>query len=152
MTRYSRDIVHGVYADELVFIPTERARHLASTWKAMLKSKTWGELKKLAPLKAYREILQFQESPRSIRSGHVFDYYTMTPVPEGDYPGFPQQEVMEWMPKDILREYGRMMQTSLNGDYPAFDPQVCQTIVERLKQHGFRCRRNQRLINAALSE
>ena len=72
--------VHGVIGNELVIMPVDRARFLALTWKAMVKAKTWGALKTLAPPKAYREILAFQESPRSIRAGHPFYYFDMTPV------------------------------------------------------------------------
>jgi len=144
-----RNIVTGLHGDELVFIPANRARDIARTWKAMLKAQTWKALKKFAPPEAYREILAFQESPRSIRGWHPFDYDTMTPVADGDYPGWPEQEVEEWMPSDIWQLFGRRMSTAINGDYLSFDPADAQKIVANLKQHGYRCRRNQRLIDAA---
>ena len=145
----NRELVYGVYGDELVVMPADRARYLALTWKAMTKAKTWGALRTLAPPKAYREILAFQESPRSIRAGHPFDYYEMTPVPDGDYPGFPKQEVMDWMPSEVLEAFGRTQQTAINGDYPGFDPTETRKVVASLRRHGYRCRRNHRLIEAA---
>ncbi len=145
----NRQLVYGVHGDELVIMLADRARHLALTWKAMVKAKTWGALRTLAPRKAYREILAFQESPRSIRAGHPFDYYEMTPVPDGDYPGFPKQEVMDWMPSEILEAFGRTQETAMNGDYPGFHPTDTRRIVANLRRHGYRCRRNQRLVEAA---
>ena len=145
----NRELVYGVYGDELVVMPADRARYLALTWKAMTKAKTWGALRTLAPPKAYREILAFQESPRSIRAGHPFDYYVMTPVPDGDYPGFPKQEVMDWMPSEVLEAFGRTQQTAINGDYPGFDPTETRKVVASLRRRGYRCRRNQRLIETA---
>ena len=145
----NRELVYGVHGDELVFIPADRARHLALTWKAMTKAKTWGALRMLAPPKAYREILAFQDSPRSIRAGHSFDYYEMTPVPDGDYPGFPKQEVSDWMPPDVLHAFGRTVSTMMNGDFPAIDPKEERRVVASLRRQGYRCRRNQRLIEAA---
>ena len=145
----NRELVYGEYGDELVVMPADRARYLALTWKAMVKAKTWGALRTLAPPKAYREILAFQESPRSIRARHPFDYYEMTPVPDGDYPGFPKQEVMNWMPAEVLRTCCRMAVTAVNGDYPSFDPIQTREVVASLRRHGYRCRRNQRLIEAA---
>lgn len=115
----------------------------------MTKAKTWGALRALAPPKAYREILAFQESPRSIRAGHPFDYYEMTPVPDGDYPGFPKQEVADWMPPDILQAFAKTESTAINGDYPALDPKDERNVVASLRQSGYRCRRSQKLILAA---
>ena len=147
-TPNNKELVYGVYGDELVLIPMHRAQHLALTWKAMVTAKTWGALRRLAPPKAYREILAFQESPRSIRAAHPFDYGEMAVVCDGDYPGFPKREVMDWMPRAVWEQWGQMVWT-VNGEYPGFDPADTRKIVASLKQCGFRCRRRQRLIEAA---
>ena len=145
----NRQLVYGVIGDELVIMPVDRARYLALTWKAMTKAKTWGALRTLAPPRAYREILAFQGSPRSIRAGHPFDYYVMTPVPDGDYPGFPRQEVMGWMPTEVLQAFSRMEETTMNGTYPSLDAMETRELVASLRRCGYRCRRSQRLIEAA---
>jgi hypothetical protein len=113
------------------------------------ESQDSGAFRGLAPLKAYRQILSFQESPRSIRAGHPFDFYEMTPVPDGDYRGFPKQEVRDWMPTDVLQAFGRIKVTAINGDYPGFDPMDTRKVVASPRRRGYRCRRNQRLIEAA---
>jgi hypothetical protein len=148
MARGAKNIVYGEYEDELVFIPAARARHLALTWKAMLRARTWGELRKFAPPRAYDEILKFNE-PRSIRAWHSFDYVEMTPAPDGDYPGFPRQEVMQWMPARVWQTLARMVDTAVNGEYPSFDPLDELEIVAALEECGYHCRRNQRLVDAA---
>jgi hypothetical protein len=120
-------------------------------WRTLVESTTWGELKRLAPPAAYRDILRWNEhrAPAELRADAPFDYYEMTAAPDGDHPGFPEQEMFGWMPRDIQFDFGTAEHTMLNGACLAFDLKDTKAIVQRLKQAGFRCRRNQRLIEQA---
>jgi len=114
----------------------------------MRQSATWAELKRQAPPVAYREIRRRNEDldPAELRADAPFYYYDMTSVPDGDYPGFPKQEMFSWMPRDIQLDFGTAESTALNGELLTFDPKDTKAIVQRLRQAGFQCRRNQRLI------
>src|SRR5262245_21632715 len=107
--RVSKSLVYAEYGDYLVFIAEPRARYLAKVWHAMVTSKTWGELKRLAPRRAYREIRDIfndGRDPAEMRPNKPFDYYGMTGVPDGDYPGWPAQKMLDWMPADIQETLG----------------------------------------------
>jgi hypothetical protein len=150
----SRSLVYGEHpvGQQLLFIPDKRARFLAQVWRALVKSKTWNDLKRLAPAAAYREIRGHNKDnldPHELRADTPFDYYEMTGVPDGDYPGWPAQEMFGWMPLDIQLDFGSTEGSRLNGECLIFRPNDTKAIVERLKRAGFRCRRNQRLVERA---
>jgi hypothetical protein len=75
----STPFVYGEYGDQLVFIPEPRARFLAQVGDALLNSETWGDLKRLAPPEAYREIRRHNSDrdPSELRPDAPFDYYEM---------------------------------------------------------------------------
>lgn len=148
----SKSLVHGKYGDYLVFIPEPRARVLAQVWRALLKAKTWSDLKRLAPTATYREIRRHNRDnlgTSELRADAPFDYYEMAGVADGDYPGWPAQEMFKWMPRDIQLDFGNVGSSRLNGECLELDPKDTKAIVQRLKQAGFRCRRNQRLVEQA---
>ncbi len=45
----SKEIIYGERADQLIFIPKQRALELASIHEALNTSKTWGEFKSRVP-------------------------------------------------------------------------------------------------------
>jgi hypothetical protein len=148
----SHSVVYGTIGDDLVFIPEPRARFLAKVWHALLTSNTWGALKKRAPRTAYDEIREHNADalePSEMRPTAVFDYYEMTGVPSGDYPGFPRQEMLAWLPEDIQLDFGHAGTTALTGEFLRLNPDDATAILRRLQQAGFRCRRNQRLMDQA---
>src|SRR5262249_10904775 len=101
---------------------------------------------------AYREIRRHNKDvrdPRELRADAPFDYYEMTGVPDGEYPGWPAQEMFGWMPRDIQLDFGSAESSGLNGECLSLRPIDTKAIVERLKQAGHRCRRNQRLVERA---
>jgi hypothetical protein len=135
----SKSVVSGEYGEHIVFILERRAHFLSQVWCAPLKSKTWGDLKQLAPPSAYREIRRRNRdklAPSALHPNAAFDYYEMTGVPDGDYPGFPAQEMFGWMPRDIQLDFGNVGVTRLNGDLLELDPKDTKAIVQRLKQAG----------------
>jgi hypothetical protein len=145
----SKSLIFGKFGDDLLFIPEPRARFLAQVWRALLKAKTWADLKRLAPPAAYREIRRHNSGardPDELRADAPFDYYEMTSLADGDYPGFPAQEMLRWMPRDIQLDFGTARSTVMNGELLELDVKNTKAIVQRLKQAGFRCRRNQRLV------
>jgi len=53
------------------------------------------------------------------------------------------------MALDIQLDFGTAQLTAINGNALTLDVKDTKAIVQRFKQAGFRCRRNQRLIERA---
>ena len=79
-----------------------------------------------------------------------FDYYTMTAVPDGDFPGALRQEALAWMPADVVRDFGNVGSSMVSGEILYLDSKDTEAIVQRLKRAGFRCRRDQDLVGPLL--
>jgi hypothetical protein len=133
-----------------LFIPEPRAQYLAQVWHAMVTSKTWSDLKRLAPRRAYREIRKRNNDLEAaeLRSNAPFDC-RMAGVSDGDYPGWPAQEMLHWMPADIRQTFGSVQTSMLNGFCLVLEPEDEEAIVRRLQQAGFRSRRDQQLVERA---
>ena len=56
------------------------------------------------------------------------------------------------MPVDIQRDFGTGDSSRLNGEFLTFMLRDERTIVQRLTEVGFRCRRNQRLVERACGD
>ena len=76
----------------------------------------------------------------------------MTSVPDGDYPGWPAQEMLRWMPRDIRRDFGGVDSSWVSGEFLTLELKSTRAIVQRLTQAAFRCRRNQRLVERACGD
>lgn len=67
---------------------------------------------------------------------------------EADWPGWPQQEMLTWMPPDI-QIYGRKVWTTINGPYLVFPPQMKRQIVKELRAYGYTCTEDVDLVGRA---
>jgi hypothetical protein len=150
----SSRLVYGEIGDQFVFIPEPRARFLVQVWRALLTATTWEDLKRLAPPPAYRQIRKYNRQvlgrdASELRADAPFHYDEMTGVADGDYPGWPAQEMSRWMPRDIQRDFGDSDYSYVSGEFLQLDRKHTRAIVQRLRQAGFQCRRNQHLIEQA---
>ena len=76
----------------------------------------------------------------------VFPGYDLPTVGDGDYPEWPHQEMLNWMPKEVLeRPFSRVQESVHNGSFLELDPAAEAEIVAALTSAGFRCRKDQRL-------
>jgi hypothetical protein len=149
-----KSLVYGKSANQLLFIPERRAQYLAKVKAAIFGAKTWAELERLAPRKAYREIRRGnresgQLEPHEMRGDARFDWETMTDVYDGDYPGWPAQEMLDWMPADIQRDFGRVTSSAISGFCLLLELEDEEAILQQLKHAGFRCRRDDVLVEGA---
>lgn len=144
----SPDLVYGVVQESLVFIPRELAEDLAATWRAIKSSSTWGEFRTRLSPKRYAEILKYMEDLPG--DSEPFGADIAPGVVEGDYPEWPAQEMLRWVPEDIVRQdYSKTASSHLNGSFLVLDPDREDQIVTDFVAAGFRCTRNQTLVAAA---
>jgi hypothetical protein len=152
-TSKNMEIVYGNRSGELIFIPKDLAEDLVKVHIASETSKTWGEFKANAPDRIYEEaiaLLSDEEDPEVLpQPEDIFDSASIPGYADGDWPLWPRQYMLEWVPKDIQVRFGRIMDTVLNGEYLQFDPEDTQEIVELLEKHGYSCSEDVALVESA---
>ena len=67
---------------------------------------------------------------------------------DGDWPGWPQQEMLDWMPTRV-RTLGTVEQSMLNGPGLSIPQQRLHQVIEGLAMAGFNVRRDDNLVSAA---
>jgi hypothetical protein len=167
------ELVYGEVADSLVFLPRSKALVLHGIHLALESSKTWGELKLAVPIDLYRGLVaRFREdaeldedddedAPDTYAGDEVdlladwepdstatLDYFKDL-IGDGDFPDWPEQDALAWMPKDIQHQFGTVVDSTLNGDYLELAPAHEHAIVAALAAHGYQCARDDDLVRGA---
>jgi hypothetical protein len=68
---------------------------------------------------------------------------------DGDWPLWPQQEMLKWMPKVIQKRYGSEWSSRLNGDALDLSPDHEKGIVKALMRRGYICQKDEQLVRRA---
>jgi hypothetical protein len=137
----------------LVCIPEPEAIRLASIHRAVRSSKTWGDFyDRVAPsdLKELDEV--WDECDRRPEREEKFDCTEVPGFCDGDWPAWPQQEMMGWLPREIWTRYAKKETSVINGYYITIDPFHERAIIKDLKRLGYLCRRNNRLVTTACGD
>lgn len=79
----------------------------------------------------------------------AFDQDMLTGGDRNDWPGWPAQEMLAWVPADVQRRYGEVIDTVLSGEYLAFREADLPAIAADLDERGYRCRRDDSLVSRA---
>ena len=73
----------------------------------------------------------------------------MIGIEDGDWPDWPEQEMMEWLPPEAVASYATVHQSVINGPFLSIDPTRLADVVEALESVGHTCRRDDALIAQA---
>ena len=139
----------GAGIDTLVFIPAERATELAAIHFAIAKATTWHRFVEMIPVHVWSQLLQDLEDNDSTPDlDSKFDA-GMLGVEDGDWPDWPEQEMMEWLPPEAVASYATVHQSVINGPFLSIDPTLLADVVEALESAGHTCRRDDALIAQA---
>jgi hypothetical protein len=142
-------ICGGAGIDTLVFIPAERATELAVIHFAIAKAKTWRQFAEMIPPHVWSKLLHDLEDNESTPDlDSKFDP-GMIGVEDGDWPDWPEQAMMEWLPPEAVARFGTQHQSVLNGPFLSLDPKHTSEIVEALERAGHTCHRDDALIAQA---
>ena len=68
---------------------------------------------------------------------------------DGDYPEWPKQTMLKWVPRAIQRQFGEAGGTTFNGPYLQFDLAQEREIVAAFRAAGYRCIRDEVLVRQA---
>jgi hypothetical protein len=147
-----KDLVHGEIDDYLVFIPRTEALRLVAVHRAINTSRTWGELKQSMPAGAYEQVVKLlredQELPASWEpdAGAEFEADNIPGFTDRDWPEWPAQDALTWVPRDMQERFGRKDASVANGDYLELAVEHEAAIVTAFGEHGYTCTRDQELV------
>ena len=79
----------------------------------------------------------------------AFDANTIWGYQDGDWPEWPAQDMIQWVPESVQQQFGSVVDSTLNGSYLMFDPEQEIELVAAMDELGFTCRRDDVLIEAA---
>ena len=137
--------------DELVLIPEDQALELAEVQEAIRRAATWGELKSLLPRRRWLQIVQgYDEADEPLPAdAESFDVDKLPGYADGDWPEWPAQEMLRWMPKEIQERFGDVGASMVSGDSLLIDPASEIDVVAALEKAGYICRRDDKLVALA---
>ncbi len=135
----------------LIFIPEADALRLVAIHNAIQTSSTWGKFFDAIPadeLDTVYERVFDDETERLPDRAEKFDSDALG-VCEGDYPDWPEQKMLEWLPAHVCRQFGKMESSVLNGPYLSLDIRRTPEIIVTLAQAGFGLSWDDELVNKA---
>jgi len=68
---------------------------------------------------------------------------------DGDWPAWPAQQMLDWVPKAIQQKYGSIGSSHLNGECLTLAPREERQIIAAFRRVGYRCTRDDRLVQRA---
>jgi hypothetical protein len=141
-----RGLVYGEVHGSLVFIGERLAREQALIYEVLASARTWGELRRRLPAEVHAEMLALREGEGgSPDDGEAFDAGDFDPYTEGDWPPWPAQLMLDWMPERV-KALGSSEASAISGDSLWLEPRLERDIVGALEGEGFTCRRDDDLV------
>lgn len=140
------EVVYGIVDPHLVFIPRNLAEELAAVHRAASEASAWGGLREAMPRRHYDEaIAQLGEEPAA---SEEFASDQIPGLSEGDWPEWPAQEMLNWMPAQA-QALGSVEDSTLNGSFLALDPQKAEEVVSAVEEVGYKCFEDDLLVQEA---
>jgi hypothetical protein len=137
---------------EVVMMPQLEAESLARLHRALHGAATWGEFKRLAPREHYEDaVSRWMESKAEEEPApdQAFDPHDIPGQSDGDWPAWPAQDMLAWVPEEVQARFGRSRASVLNGSWLSLPAEAIDQIAAAMSRHGYRCRRDDRLIARA---
>ena len=144
--RNNRVVVGVLDVEGVIAIPEARAIELAAIHRALATASTWGELCSVLSERSLGELTRLMGELPS--KDAVFDLEQIDSYYDGDWPGWPQQEMLDWMPTRV-RTLGTVEQSMLNGPGLSIPQQRLHQVIEGLAMAGFNVRRDDNFVSAA---
>lgn len=132
----------GSGSETLVFLPAQRAHELAAVHFAIATAATWRQFAQIVPAADWQDVLEgFKAFEFPPRLDDEFEQSMLPGFEDGDWPDWPEQHMMGWLPADIWRKFGVVHQSVINGPFLSIDPRLKVDIVKALEGAGSSCKR-----------
>lgn len=154
-TTRDKELVYGDSGwGSLVFLQ----RDLADLYATLAKSNTWGELKASLSADDYHEAIErafwltdkAYESQAMPQPEEEFNLYEVSNYCSTDWPDFPLQAMVEWMPADIQEQYGEVKWTMFDGPHLSIDAEQKDEIIQALEEQGYICIEDDFVVSVAM--
>jgi hypothetical protein len=135
----------------LVFLAQEEALKLARLHEALQTSTTWGEFKRKVPQDAFEETLERLTEAEEQVPDPSSDFFAerIPGYEERDWPSWPAQAMLHWVPKDIQERFGSREPSAISGDSLLLAPEREDEIIYAMEAHGYSCFRDDALVQKA---
>lgn len=143
-----RELVYGESSDSLIFVERSLAEELATLHRGFA---TWDQARTALSPRRWDEIVDLFECADESEPADE-DAYDLDRVPgfvDGDWPEWPAQVMLEWMPKHVVEKFGRVDDSVVNGQFLSIDPKHEADIVAALEAEGWLCVKDEPLTLAA---
>jgi len=146
-----RLLVYGeLPAGYIVYLPKRLAEDLSLVKDAIGTSSTWGEFRSRIPDPGYLQPLIIFEGGYLPGDEEPFPGYDHPLVADGDYPLWPAQLMLEWVPRDIVESRFAAIEMSVhNGAFLTLDSGFEHEIEKAFRDHGFEVEKNVLLVRRA---
>jgi hypothetical protein len=135
----------------LVFIPQSQARRLAAIHTAISEATTWFSFCERMPLdnlwEVARELRRHRKLPAM--TDDFDDRWPPFGYHDGDWPGWPEQLMLNWLPQRICDIYGTVETSVFNGFFLILDVSRANEIVNALEQEAFQLHHDPQLVRRA---
>jgi hypothetical protein len=136
------DLIYGnAPCGRLVFM--ERSKALENI--AFRKAKTWGDFRKGAPTLYERALSDLDNEEEAPPDSSELDHELAA---DGDFLHFPEQLMLEFIPKSVQERFGKVEESVFNGPMLILDPDHESEIVSALQNHGLSVQRDDSLMDA----
>lgn len=145
------DLIYGEVNDGLVFIPRGQAAELALL-NDPASGLTWAELRSSVSPERWAQIvdLMTDQGARPMPDAtQPFDPEQVPGKAYSDWPEWPAQAMLSWMPADIVMRFGQRQESVINGTFLWLDPGGLDEIVEAMEELGWSCEEDESLVLAA---
>lgn len=162
------ELVYGESNGGLTFLEKEYALDIGGFREALLKARTWGELKARVSDERYEETVAVwvegqpdrlrdegdleDDEPEVASPGpdYAFDAEELPGYTEVDWPEFAPGMINTWVDEQIINEFGGYVQPLMNDDYPVIDFDNEEKVVSLLEARGYICTRDDDLVWKAI--
>ena len=126
-------------------------RRYSTQLEAQLTANTWGELRARVPANLAREVAEMRagaedgDPPPS--DDERYDPQDIFGWGDGDYPDWPQQRMLDFLPDDLIERYGAEETSVHNGEFFELPVEHLDALAKDLEERGYRCTRDDRLVS-----
>lgn len=140
-------LVWGEINNEAVFGPAALVKELGALRMAIGSAETWGKFRTQVSTERMREIVALMENVPADDAAFAAD--ELPGFADGDWPEWLHQEMLGWMPQDLITRFGTVEDSVLNGQFLSLPKEVGETVAHELELRGWSCLRDDDAVSLA---